>query len=210
MGKPLLLIAVVLLLTYPSVASAYEKAPDFTLTDIDGNTFTLSEQRGKVVLVDFFATWCSPCVEEMSQLRIVRSHFSEEELSMISISVDPDYDTVGRLKQFGEEHNITWPIARDTEGVSDLYDVQFIPTLVIVDQDGYIRFEHVGYTGSGLLINEIENLLAASTTATSPTAPSPPQTTASSTQAAIPPAALVAAAVVLAVAGAAKRRSDEN
>jgi len=76
-----------------------EPAPDFTLTDIDGNSFTLSACKGKVVLLDFFATWCGPCKNEAAYLKELKDLF-QTNLIIASITGDPNYDTVDKLKQF--------------------------------------------------------------------------------------------------------------
>jgi len=129
-------------------------APDFSLTDIDGNDFSLSDYRGTVVLLDFFATWCVPAVEQISDLKILHEEFGED-LTIISIS--PQNETV--LKDFRDDYDVGWTIAKDTAGVFDAYDVQYIPTLVIIDQSGYIRYRHVGLTEESVLRQEIESLL---------------------------------------------------
>jgi len=133
-------------------------ANDFTLTDIDGNAFSLSGYRGKVVLLDFFATWCGPCRSEIPDLKALVELYGEN-LVIISISVDPNYDTVSRLKQFKTDYGMTWRIARDTAGVSDNYGIQYIPTLFIIDQEGYVRYKHVGLTEASILSNELDDLI---------------------------------------------------
>ncbi len=135
-----------------------ETAPEFALINIDGNAFSLGDLRGKIVLLDFFATWCEPCVAEMPHLRAVQNEFREE-LVVISIGIDPDYDTVERLKQFRSGFNITWTLARDTAGVSTRYNVTAIPALYVLDQSGYVKFRHVGLTEETVLMMEIGKLL---------------------------------------------------
>ena len=135
-----------------------QMAPDFTLTDIDGNVFSLSDFRGKVVLLDFFATWWGPCRAEMPHLKALNEKFGEE-LVIISISVDPNYDSVERLKSFRQDYNITWTLARDTINVQAQYNVTAIPTLYIIDQNGYVRFHHVGLTEEDALTTEISQIV---------------------------------------------------
>jgi len=133
-------------------------APDFTLTDIDGNTFSLSDFQGKVVILDFFATWCGPCVAEIPHLRSLQEEFGED-LIIISISISPSSDTVEKLQQFRQEHEIDWIVARDTIGMNDGYDVQIVPTLVILDQEGYIQYRHVDFTDESVLREEIIEII---------------------------------------------------
>jgi len=154
-----LFMVMVLILSTPAIKVSGQKiAPDFTLTDIDGNEFTLSDQKGKVVLLEFLATWCSHCVKEIPTLKVVYEKF-EEALIIISISVDPDQDTGPRLKQFREKYAIPWKIARDTVGVSDTYGVSGLPTTMIIDQEGYIRYRHVGEIGESALSKEVKELI---------------------------------------------------
>lgn len=118
-----------------------ELSPDFTLIDIDGNEFSLSDYRGKVVLLDFFATTCIPCLDAIPRFKAIYDRY-EGNLIVISISVYPHIDSVDRLKQLRDYYGITWTIARDTDDnlVSYKYTIQVIPTLFIIDKDGYIRY----------------------------------------------------------------------
>ncbi len=131
--------------------SAKEAAPHFTLTDIDDNEFSLSDYRGKIVLLDFFrAVGCPPCISEIPHLKAVHEEFGED-LIIISIS----YESVATLQEFRDNYQIDWKVAKDTAGVSNNYNVQYVPTLVIIDQDGYICYRHVGLTQESDLSNEI-------------------------------------------------------
>jgi thiol-disulfide isomerase/thioredoxin len=138
---------------------AADEAPLFTLTDIDGNECTLSAWREKVVVLDFFATWCGPCEPELVHLAELYETYSGNEVQIVSISVDPAYDTVERLHQFRVGHAVSWIIVRDTASVSSQYNIEYIPTLVIVDQSGRIRYRHVGLTPASELSSEIDTLL---------------------------------------------------
>jgi len=135
----------------------YEKAPDFTLADIYGEEFSLSRFRGKVVLLDFFATWCEPCKQEIPELKRLKSRFGGQ-LVIISISISPG-DTDEVLREFAEQHGMDWLVARDTAGVADLYDVKALPTLVLVDKSGFIRFRHEGLTSYETLEREVREIL---------------------------------------------------
>jgi len=137
---------------------AQEVAPDFTLTDIDGVEFSLSDYRGRVVLLDFFATWCGYCVAQIPHLKTLYEEFGEG-LVIISISVSPSSDTVEKLQQFRQTHNINWIVARDTVGVNDEYNVPYLPTLVIIDQEGYIQHQHSGPIDESVLQEEIYELM---------------------------------------------------
>lgn len=135
----------------------HELAPDFTLTDIYGHEFSLSDFRGKVVIIEFFTIHCPTCGDQVDELKKVWSKFHDG-LYIISISVSPS-DTDEQLRSYAAEHGIPWRVARDTAGVGENYDIRYVPTLVIVDREGYIRYRHVGLTYSDELISEVSSLL---------------------------------------------------
>jgi peroxiredoxin len=132
-------------------------APDFTATTIDGETITLSDQRGKFVILDFWATWCGPCLPEIPILKEIRAGYPEEKLEIISVSLDRDLET---LKQFLEENSIDWPQIIQPKGSQDelavLYNVRGIPQKFVIDTDGTIVAR--GWRGERLK-EEIANLL---------------------------------------------------
>jgi len=132
-------------------------APDFTLTDIDEYTFSLSDFRGKVVILNFFSSRCGPCNTEMSHLKAVQNEFGTK-LTIISISIRLNYDTDEILRQFRDDHDITWIVARDTANVRGKYDVPAIPTLYIIGREGYIKHYHHGLTEASTLIQEINEI----------------------------------------------------
>lgn len=146
------------MLSVGEVTFALEKAPSFSLVDVENEEFSLSDYSGSNVILDFFATTCPPCVEEIVHLRKLHDEYSADQLVIISIGVyQSESDSL--LKSFAQDHDMEWRIARDTEQVSEMYGVQFIPHLVIVDSEGYERYNHVGVTSESILKNELESLL---------------------------------------------------
>ncbi len=157
----LFLILLMILLSFgvnPVVGKT--EAPNFTLVDINGEQFSLSDHLGKVVLLDFFATWCSPCISEIEHLKSLYNKYSPDQFVILSISVDPNSDTVQFLQNFAQQNEMAWTVARDTANVADKYGVSAIPHLVIVDAEGYKRHDHVGLTGEATLRSEIDSLLS--------------------------------------------------
>lgn len=132
-------------------------APNFTLTDTDGNSFSLSDFRGKVVILDLMATWCGPCEEEIPHLKEVQQHYGDDVI-ILSISVAGSGDTNQGLATFKQEQECTWRFAIDIDDVVMKYDAMTIPKLVIIDKNKNIRFTHVGPTPSSTLIGEINGL----------------------------------------------------
>jgi peroxiredoxin len=135
------------------------QAEDFRLKDIYGREFALSDFRGKVVLLEFFATWCSPCKPQLAELKEVRSRYSQDQLVMLSVSFDPSMDTDDVLRSLAANFSVDWTIARDTVGVSNRYGVNIGPTIFLIDRSGAVRFTHPGLTRSERLTPEIDQLL---------------------------------------------------
>ena len=146
-----------------------EKAPLFALTDIDGDTVSLEAFIGKIVILDFFYIRCSYCDDELLELERIQKTYGGDNVVIISISIDPNFDTVNRLREFKTGPNqysqlnyeISWVLTRDTSGVSENYSITAAPTVVIVDKEGFIspHGAYVGLTDFSTLSNEIDMLL---------------------------------------------------
>jgi thiol-disulfide isomerase/thioredoxin len=136
-------------------------APDFALTDLDGITFRLSDFKGKVVVLDFMATWCGPCKQQIPHLRTIWEKYRD---GVIIISIDVDLsEPEDVLRSYRQNYPYaTWIWAKDTaeQRVAVAYGVRAIPTIVVIDQEGHIRFLHVGLTDSSTLAREIDELLS--------------------------------------------------
>lgn len=141
----------------PTQTAAYSVASDFTLTDVDGNPFRLSANRGKVVVLEFMRTTCPACITQESNLRELRSRFGDD-VVMVMVSVDPATDTDSLLGEHRDRNVPGWIAIGDRGQVYLSYSVQSTPTIFIIDKDGYIRYQHVGVTESTVLINEVESL----------------------------------------------------
>jgi thiol-disulfide isomerase/thioredoxin len=136
------------------------KAPDFILVDIDGNSFSLSDCPAKVVLIDFFGTYCTPCIQVIPALRNLYSEYSRDQLEIISIS-SSDSDAV--LRDFVQDpvHIMTWVVASDLSGqIASKYGIQYIPTLFIIDTERSIQHKHIGVTAEATLRSEINSVLS--------------------------------------------------
>jgi peroxiredoxin len=118
-------------------------APDFTLRTLDGPNLRLQEQRGRVVLVNFWATWCGPCRQEMPHLSRLYEKYRASGFVLLGVNVDDDtrnaVDLAGKL-------GLKFPISLDTDKkVSRLYDLSSMPSTVLIDRDGRVRYVHRGY-----------------------------------------------------------------
>ena len=136
-------------------------APDFTATLVDGGSFTLSEQQGKVVLLNFWATWCGPCVREMPAFtRLVDAY--GDRLALLAVNSGEDEQTV---KDFLNENGYTFPAAADPDwAVGLLYPTDSIPYTIIIAPDGTIASIQLGAADADTMFEhysqEIDKLLS--------------------------------------------------
>ena len=118
-----------------------DTAPDFTASLADGSEFTLSGQQGKVVLLNFWATWCGPCVREMPAFEMLMEEYGED-LAILAVNCMED---TGIVDAFLAENGYTFPVAYDPDGsIVMKYPTQGIPYTLVIDGDGIIRQIYVG------------------------------------------------------------------
>jgi len=118
-------------------------APDFTLRTVSGPNLRMQEQRGRVVLVNFWATWCAPCRKEMPHLNRLYEKYRASGFVLLGVNVDDDpRNAIGVATKLG----VKFPVLLDSEKkVSALYDLSAMPATVLIDKDGRVRFLHRGY-----------------------------------------------------------------
>lgn len=130
-------------------------APDFQLDTLDGQTIRLSDLRGSVVLLNFWAYWCSPCASEMPFIEQVHEEWQEKGLVVISVHVGESAEAAA---DFVEEYNLSFPVLMDIDGaVSTQYGVSTIPRTFLIDENGIIQVMMVGAFSS---VEMIENGLS--------------------------------------------------
>ena len=135
-----------LAMTGPAGATAplpRSTAPDFTLHGADGHNLRLAELRGQVVLVNFWATWCGPCREEMPRLDALYQKYHASGFTLLGVNIDDDPRNALGVAQ---KLKVSFPVLLDTDkSVSRLYDLSTMPSTVLIDRDGRVRFLHRGY-----------------------------------------------------------------
>jgi len=126
-----------------SAQATQTMAPDFTLKSITGANLKLSELRGKVVLINFWASWCGPCRQEMPVLNELYQHYRPLDFTVLGVNVEQNSDNA---KSLLKDVSVSFPILFDNNNkVSKLYNVKGMPSTVLVDRDGNIRYVHMGY-----------------------------------------------------------------
>ena len=118
--------------------------PDFSAKMLDGKTFDVKQERGKVVLLNLWATWCGPCRAEIPELLALYGKHSSKGLEIVGVSLD-DASAESSVRDFAKEQKITYPIALDPDGkLANDFRTSVIPTSVLVDRGGKIRWRHIG------------------------------------------------------------------
>jgi peroxiredoxin len=118
-------------------------APDFTLHTLSGPNLRLQEQRGRVVMVNFWATWCSPCRQEMPQLNRLYEKYRASGFVLLGVNVDED---TRHAADVATKLGLKFPVLLDTDkAVSRAYDLNTMPSTVLIDRDGRVRYLHRGY-----------------------------------------------------------------
>jgi len=134
-------------------------APDFTLTDANGNSVKLSDYRGKVVLLNFWATWCGPCAIEIPWFIEFEQQYKAQGLEIIGVAMDEDGWKA--VKPYITEHKVNYRVLLGNDSVTQLYGgVESLPTTFLVDREGKFAFSpHVGLAGKNEYLQEIQSLL---------------------------------------------------
>lgn len=120
------------------------RAPDFTVVTLDGDTLRSAELGGRVVVVNFWATWCGPCRLEMPSLQSLHEDRADDGVLVVGLSTD--LGSVGPIREYVDERDITFPIARATNDHRRAFGgIQGIPTTFLIDRTGVVRHRVVGY-----------------------------------------------------------------
>ncbi|MBT8083910.1 MAG: TlpA family protein disulfide reductase [Woeseia sp.] len=131
------------LTTLASSALTGQTAPDFALASNTGSNLRLSEYRGDVVMINFWATWCGPCRQEMPLLDDLYGRYERVGFKLLGVNIDDD---AGRALKMIDELGVSFPVLFDeAKDVSRLYQVEAMPVTILVDRAGTVRHVHHGY-----------------------------------------------------------------
>jgi thiol-disulfide isomerase/thioredoxin len=137
-------------------------APEISLLDTNGNEITLSELRGRPIIINYWATWCPPCKAEMPAMQRAYKNYADEEVIILAVN-STNQDTLSAVTQFVDEFDITFPILLDIQGTAgDTYQISSLPTTFFIGRDGVISEVVIGGPmAEALLRSRIDRLLEA-------------------------------------------------
>ena len=132
-----------ILLNSSLAADGDDSAPDFTLPGDNGQAVSLSDLRGQVVMINFWASWCGPCRQEMPLLEQIHQRYESLGFTLLGVNVE---ENSSDAKAFLQDRPVSFPILFDPDnGVSKLYDVVAMPSTVLIDRQGNVRYLHHGF-----------------------------------------------------------------
>ncbi len=133
-------------------------APDFTLKDAEGHDVKLSDFRGKVVLLNFWATWCGPCKIEMPWFVDFQRKYKDQGFSVVAVSLDEEgWDVV---KPYAQDMKLNFPVLLGNDDIAERFGgIQALPTTLIIDQEGRVYNSHMGLMSMSDYEDEIKKLL---------------------------------------------------
>ncbi len=140
-------------------SSGLKEAPDFQLKTLDGQMLQLSALKGKVVLLDFWATWCPPCKAEIPHFKELYTGYKDRGLEIIGASLDEGGE--GPVKAFVQQNGVTYPVGLADSRLAQAYGgIQGIPTTFLIDREGKIAKKYIGYQDKEVFEKEIRRLLS--------------------------------------------------
>ncbi|MGH1366116.1 MAG: redoxin domain-containing protein [Calditrichia bacterium] len=139
-------------------------APDFAIETLDGATVSLKDFKNKLVLLDFWATWCKPCLEIMPELQQLQDTYSDKGFSVAGISIDEDKDSIKKIKKFIKKLKVSYPIFYDAKQKPawNMFNVKAIPALFLINGNGQVVAQWTGKVDHKIIEAKVVEQLAVS------------------------------------------------
>ena len=153
----LLALALLTACTQGEKGGATNAAPDFTLKDLDGRQVELSGLKGRVVLVEFWATWCPPCRKSIPALQRLHMTYGGKGLTILAVSMDEG--GMDNVRTFVKEHGVTYTVLIGTDETGTKYGVRMIPATYLIDRQGVIQKRYIGEMSEDRIEKDIQSLL---------------------------------------------------
>ena len=159
--SPLIILVFVFLPFTVSAISVGDTVPSFKARTIDGTkSIAVDDYRGKVVLIDFWASWCPPCLKSLPKYNELRREIGTSDFEIVAVNVDENTEDA---KKFLAKHPVSYPIAKDPKGVlPGVFGVKAMPTSYLVDKNGVVKYVHAAFKEGDIekLRAQIEKLIA--------------------------------------------------
>ncbi len=135
-----------------------DQAPDFTVTDVDGITHQLSDFSGKVLVIEFFATWCVYCTDQIPSMEKVLEEHPEDRVSIMMVDAD-DRESRDKVAEYRVRYDLSWPVVHNGGDMATDYLVEAYPTTVVLDGDGIVQYYHSGTVSEDKLLEVVGELV---------------------------------------------------
>ncbi len=135
-----------------------DTAPDFTVTDVDGIEHSLEDFEGRVLVIEFFATWCVYCTDQIPTMEKVREDYAEDEVAIMFVDSD-DRESKDKVADYRVKYDLQWPVAYKAGDMAEDYMVDAYPTTVVVDGDGLVQYYHAGTVSEKKLLEVLDELV---------------------------------------------------
>ena len=150
----------------PAGAEPLQEAPDFTLETPEGELFTLTQHQGEVVILNFWATWCAPCVVEVPEFVELQDELEDQDVLFVGVSQDTGPGAFDDVRDFREMFDVNYPLLMDTQlRVGTMYNITSLPTTLVIDRSGRIHAQQVGLLSRRQMLSMMGELIEYPTSA---------------------------------------------
>lgn len=156
---------------YQSIVTSHpnEMMRNFEVVDLDGRRIQLTDYRGKVLVLDFWGTWCGACIQAFPELESIAAKYAKsQDVAFLAVNTGKGGDSLNKVRKFLETNELKIPVAYDSGGrLSSQLDIEYYPTLLVIDAGGTLRLRHIGFSSAlenyaAMVEQHIEKLLHSS------------------------------------------------